>query len=59
MLIKNWRPISLLNMDAKIISKVLATRLKKVISFLVTSNQTAYIPGRFIGESVHLISDTD
>ena len=56
-LIKNSRPISLLNVDAKIISKVLATRLKKVISFLVTSDQTAYIPGRFIGESVRLISD--
>ena len=56
-LIKNWRPISLLNVDAKIISKVWATRLKKVISFLVTSDQTAYIRGRFIGENVHLISD--
>ena len=57
MLIKNWRPISLLNVDAKIISKVVATRLKKAISFLVTSDQTAYIPGRFIGENVRLISD--
>ena len=56
-LIKNWRPICLLNVNAKIISKVLATGLEKVISFLVTSDQTAYIPGRFIGESVSLISD--
>ena len=56
-LIKKWRPISLLNVDAKIISKVLATRLEKVISFLVTSDQTAYITGRFIGESVCLIFD--
>ena len=43
----------MLNVDAKI----LATKLKKVISFLVTSDQTAYIPGRFIGENVRLISD--
>ena len=47
----------MLNVNAKIISKVLATRLKKLISFLVTSDQTAYIPGKFIGESVRLISD--
>ena len=55
-LIKNWRPIRLLNVDTKIISKVLATRLKRAISFLVTSDQTAHIPGRFICESVRLIS---
>ena len=55
--IKNWRPISLLNVDAKIISKILATRLKKVISQLISSDQTAYVPGRFIGESVRLTSD--
>ena len=55
--IKNWRPISLLNVDTKIISKVLATRLKKVICELVTQDQTAYIAGRYTGESVRLISD--
>ena len=55
--IKNWRPISLLNVDAKIISKVMANRLKKVIGTLISSDQTAYVPGRFIGESVRLVSD--
>ena len=55
--IKNWRPISLLNIDAKVISKILATRLKKVISKLISSDQTAYVPSRFIGESVRLTSD--
>ena len=36
---------------------MLETRLKKVICKLVTQDQTAYIPGRYTGESVRLISD--
>ena len=55
--IQNWKPISLLNVDAKLISKVLAMRLKKVIDKVIRPDQTAYIPGRFIGESIRLISD--
>ena len=37
--IKNWRPISLLNIDTKLISKVLAERLKNVLSSLTSSDQ--------------------
>ena len=33
--IKNWQPISLLNVDMKLISKVLASRLKSGISTIV------------------------
>ena len=33
--IKNWRPISLLNAYLKIISKVVSTRIKNVLLFLI------------------------
>ena len=56
-LVKNWRLISLMNVDVKIASKALSFRLKKVISNLINYDQTAYIKGRFIGESIRLIDD--
>ena len=55
--IENWRPISLLNVDTKILSKVLANRLKPTLPSTISNDQTAYVPGRFIGESVRLVSD--
>ena len=54
---KGWRPISLLNVDFKIISAAIANRLKTVIHKLVSPSQTAYIPGRFIGENSRLLYD--
>ena len=54
---KNWRPISLLNIDVKIFNKALASKLKKVLSSIIGVNQTAYVEGRFIGEASRLISD--
>ena len=55
--ISNWRPISLLNFDLKIISKSLSARVKKVISNLIDARQTAYVNERFIGESGRLMDD--
>ena len=49
--------MSLLNVDAKIISKLLAKRLKNVLSPLISDNQTAYVNSRFISEGGRLISD--
>ena len=46
-----------MNVDAKIASKALTMRVKKIIYKLVYIDQTAYIKGRFIGESVRLIED--
>ena len=42
--IQNWRPLSLLNTDVKILSKALALRLKKTLPFLISANQSAYLP---------------
>ena len=55
--IKNWRPISLLNVEIKILFKALAKRLKEVLSCLISAQQTAYVQNRNIGESGRLISD--
>ena len=56
-LIKNWGPISLINIDSKIASKALPARMKQVIHSLISYDQTAYVKGRYIGESVRLIDN--
>ena len=55
--IKNWRPISLVNVDTKIVSKAIALRLKKVILKLIQCDQTAYVNNRYTGKANRLISD--
>ena len=54
---KNWRPISLINVDTKIASKALAARMENVLTSIVHCNQTAYVKDRYIGESIRLITD--
>ena len=41
----------------KITSKVLSTRIKGVLPYLISSNQTTYVKNRFISESGRVISD--
>lgn len=55
--LKNWRPLSLLNTDYKILTKILATRLQKVVDSIISQDQSGYIKGRFIGENVRTIAD--
>ena len=45
------------NVDSKIISKALSGKLKEVLPDLSSSQQTAYIKNRYIGESGILTSD--
>ena len=56
-LLSNWRPISLLNTDYKILTKVLAMRLQKVIPNLINGDQVGYIKGRYIGQNIRSLFD--
>jgi hypothetical protein len=56
-LLKNWRPISLLNTDYKIITKILANRIKKVLPTVINPDQVAYLKKRFIGQNIRTIFD--
>ncbi|KAG0930594.1 hypothetical protein G6F32_011943 [Rhizopus arrhizus] len=49
--LKNWRPISLINCDAKIFTRIINSRLKFVIGKLITSYQTGFLPNRLIAEN--------
>lgn len=55
--LKNWRPITLLNVIYKIASSCIAERLKSVLSKLISNDQTGFISGRYIGENTRLIYD--
>ena len=55
--VKSWRPISLLNVDFKIISSVIAERLKSIMNVLIAPQQSAYLKGRYIGENSRLVYD--
>lgn len=54
----NWRPISLLNVDYKIISKVLTKRLGKLMPDLINEDQTSGVQGRNIQDNLMILRDT-
>ena len=44
--ISNWRPISLLNSDYKILAKIIARRLTPLLNEYISPNQQCGLPGR-------------
>ena len=54
-LIKNWRPLTLLNCDYKIASKAIASRIKTFLPKLISDDQTGFLKGRCISENIRLL----
>ena len=55
--LRDFRPISLISVVYKIIAKVLAVRLKKVISRVVNNHQMAFIKGRQIMDAALIANE--
>ena len=53
----SWRPISLINVDVKVCSRVLSNRMAKVLPYLISPDQAAFIKGRNIDEVLRTIKD--
>ena len=57
MVLINWRPITLLNVDYKILTRVIVKRIESKLPKLVHSDQTGFVKGRYIGQNVRLLND--
>ena len=56
-LLKNWRPISLLNVSYKLASAAIAERIKIVLGKLIHEDQTGFISGRNMSENIRVLYD--
>ena len=55
--LKYWRPISLLCIDYKILTKILVNRLKHILPHIISKEQTCSIPNRTIFNNLFQIRD--
>lgn len=55
--LKNWRPITLLCADYKLLSSCLANRFKNILPHIISDSQKGFLKERFIGENTRLVFD--
>jgi hypothetical protein len=53
--VSNYRPITLLNTDYRVLARVLASRLGRGLATVVGPEQSAFLPGRGIGDNIHML----
>ena len=53
--IDNFRPLTMLNTELKILAKILANRLQGVLGSLIGPEQTSAVKGRTIQDNLHLV----
>ena len=53
--IRNYRPLTMLNTDYKILTKLLANRIMTVLDSIISPQQLGFVPGRRITEASHLV----
>ena len=55
--LKNWRPISLLNVSYKIASSSIAFRIKNILDNIINEDQTGFLPGRLMATNIRTLYD--
>ena len=50
--VKNWRPLTLLNLDYKVIARVIALRMELVMDALIGPQQTGFMKDRHISHNI-------
>ena len=56
-LLDNYRPITLLNVDTKLLAYSIAQRIKNILPKIINSDQNGYIKNRYIGYNIRQIQD--
>ena len=56
-ILKIWRPISLLNVQSKVLSHCILNRIKPLLEENIHNVQKGFLAGRYIGENIRIIYD--